>query len=255
MPDSIETRLENLLATAEREVQLGFRNATARAAGSGALRSSGHLLTKIGVLGDAMDRFAESATRDAEALERAGHGAEPFYDVAITKLIQLKLRSLDDLRKRSEWAGPSGLTAMMSEAEARYEIARNKLEDHRAGFGRSQPGISHVSIQAGSGSIVQANSPGASAHVSINVGEVGPALASLEAALGTAAIGQQDRAEIDAEIATIRAQLTKPSPSTIVLKESGRTLRSILENLTASAVQPVAWQGGRILWRALGLEG
>lgn len=255
MTDSIEKRLENLLATAEREVQTGFRDATAQAAGRGALQSSGHLITKIGALGDAMDRFVESAARDAEAIENRGGASGPLYEGAITKLIQLKLRSLDDLRKKTEWAGPSALAAMLSEAETRYEFARKKLEDHQAGFGRSQPAVSSVNIQAAPGSIVQANSPGASAHVNINIEAVGPALADLEGVLAAASIGQQHRAEIDAEIATIRAQLSKPSPSSIVLKESGRTLRAVLDNLAASAVQPLVWQGGRMLWQALGLQG
>lgn len=253
MIDSIEKRLENLLATAEREVQSGFRSATAQAAGRGALQSGGHLITKIRVLGDAMDRFVESAARDAEAIENRGGVSGPLYEGAITKLIQLKLRSLDDLRKKSEWAVPSALAAMLSEAETRYEFAREKLEDHQAGFGRSQPAVSSVSIQAGPGSIVQSNSPGASAHVSINIEAVSPALADLEAILVSASIGQQYRAEIGAQIATIRAQLTAPSPSAGVLRESGRTLRAVLENLAASAAQPFVWQGGRMLWQALGL--
>lgn len=124
MIDSIEKRLENLLATAEREVQSGFRSATAQAAGRGALQSGGHLITKIRVLGDAMDRFVESAARDAEAIENRGGVSGPLYEGAITKLIQLKLRSLDDLRKKSEWAVPSALAAMLSEAETRYEFAQ-----------------------------------------------------------------------------------------------------------------------------------
>lgn len=255
MPDSIEKRLDNLLATAEREVQMGFRTATAQAAGGWKLQSSGHLRTKISVLGDAMDRFAESAASDAEAIESRGDASGPFYEGAITKLIQLKLRSLDDLRKKSDWAVPSALAAMLSEAETRYEFARKKLEDHRAGFGRSQPATSSVSIQAGPGSIVQANSPGASAHVNINIEAVGPALADLEAVFASASIGQQHRAEIDAQIATIRAQLTAPSPSAGVLRESGRTLRAVLENLAASAAQPFVWQSGRMLWQALGFQG
>ncbi|GEM_PF-3634950 len=72
MPYFIEKRLENLLVTAEREVQMGFRKATAQAAGRGALQSSGYLRTKVSVLGDAMDHFAESAARDAEAIESRG---------------------------------------------------------------------------------------------------------------------------------------------------------------------------------------
>lgn len=255
MPDSIEKRLENLLETGEREVQLGFRKAAAQAAGLGALQNGGHLLAKISVLGDAMDRFADSAARDAEAIESRGDVSGPFYEGAITKLIQLKLRSLDDLRKKSDWAGPSALAAMLAEAETRYGFARKKLEDHRAGFGRSQPATSSVNIQAGSGSIVQANSPGASAHVNIKIEEVGSALADLDVVLAAASIGHRHRLEIDAEIATIRAELTKPSPSAIVIKESGRTLRAVLDNLAASAVQPFVWQGGRMLWQALGLEG
>jgi hypothetical protein len=54
---------------------------------------------------------------------------------------------------------------------------------------------------------------------------------------------QKQKAE--AQIATIKAQLTDDEPDPVIIKQAGRTLRNITEgaigSLVATAVQPAVW--------------
>ncbi|MFX6652786.1 hypothetical protein ABTG83_19840, partial [Acinetobacter baumannii] len=59
--------------------------------------------------------------------------------------------------------------------------------------------------------------------------------------------------ELDAEAATIRAQLQKPRPNGIILRECGATLRSLVESVAANALTPPALvTAANLLWSALG---
>lgn len=257
MDDStIERRLENLLSTVEHDMRVAFRDAAAQAAGKGSLQSGSHLMTKAKAVGEAMTLFVTAATSDVDAVQWVGGSLPYLYDTAAAKLIQLKLRGMEDIRKKAEaWAGPSALAAIDVEVERRYTAARGQLDDHRSGFGRATPHNPSINIQAGSGAIVQTNSPGAWAQVNINVQAIRPSLDDLEQSLPWATLGQSESADIRAEIDTIRAQLGKLAPSSVIVQESGRSLRAIVENLAASAAQPFVWAGAAVLWRALGISG
>ena len=255
----IERRLENHLLRVEEAMRLAFREATAKAAKNQALQSGGHLLEKARIVGDAMDRFVQSVTDDADAVERSGSGTALFYETAHTKLIQLHLRGRDDIRSKAEaWAGHSATHGISAETEKRYLAARCLLTDHQAGFGRRpSPAAGHATIllQDSPGAVVQSHSPGAWAQTHVDMAAVAPALDQLEAALHWDDLSAADVHDIRADIATIRAQIGKRSPSSGAIVEAGRSMRAILENLAASAVQPAAWAGALVLWRALGLAG
>lgn len=257
MDDStIERRLENVLATAEHDMLVAFRDATAHAAGKGSLQSGGHLMTKAKAIGEAMAQFAAAVTSDVDAVQRASGNLPYLYDTAATKLIQLKLRGMEDVRKKaSAWAGPSALQAIDAEVERRYDAIRAHLNDHQSGFGRTTAATPSFHIQAGAGAIVQANSPGAWAQTNIDVKAIGPSLDEFERSLPWVSLAGADAEAIKAEIETIRAQMKKPSPSSVILTECGRSLRAIVENLAASAAQPMVWAGAAALWRALGVSG
>lgn len=99
-------------------MRLAFRDATANAASSHALQSSGHLLEKARIVGDALDRFVQLALDDAHAVEHYTDGSARFYETALTKLIQLHLRGREEIRAKSEaWAGHSA-TPRMAEKKA-----------------------------------------------------------------------------------------------------------------------------------------
>jgi hypothetical protein len=101
-------------------------------------------------------------------------------------------------------------------------------------------------------SAIQQGSPGATQNVTINVADIREALANYEAALGGYAIPANDLATIQADIATLKAQLAKEQPSPGVLKEIGKSLRTVTENVASSG----AWAGlsaaGEALLKLLG---
>lgn len=255
MDDStIDRRLENLLTTAEHDMQMAFSATGDAAALQGALQSSGYLLSKARDIGRAMAAFVTAALADVDAVQRAGGSLSHFYETTTTKLIQLKLRGMEDIRRRADaWHSPTALQPVGTEVERQYLAARALLEDHKAGFGRVVTPNSDIHIQAGPGAIVQANSPGAWAQVNIDAQAIRQALSDFEGALPWEDFDPTQVAEIRAEVETIKAQLGKAAPSSTILQESGRSLRAIMENLVASAAQPFVWQGGRMLWQALGL--
>lgn len=251
---AVETRLENSLANIEHQMLVDFRAATAQAAAKSALQSGGHPLEKARLIGTALNRFVDEACADAEAMDRAGQSTQIIYDTAATKLIQLKLRGLGHVKEKAQWAQPSALNSVRSEVERTYTAAKGRLIDHQAGFGRSaalQPNALH--IHAGAGAVVQANSPGAWAQTKVHIEDVRSALDSFEMAAARLPLPPEDADAIKADIETIRAQLQKPSPSSLILRECGQTMRGILENWIAAATQPGANIIGQALWRALGL--
>ena len=254
----IERRLEHHLARAEETMRTAFRDATAKAAFSQSLYNSGHLLEKARIVGDALDLFARSVVADAYAVEHLAGGSALFYDTAHTKLIQLHLRGREDIRATTEaWAGHAATRGVTAETQKRYAAARGLLTDHQAGFGkRPVPGGSatfHVSDSPGA--VIQAHSPGAWAQTNVSIDAVATALDQLEAALQFDDFSETDASDIRADIATIRAQLGKRSPSTVAIVEAGRSMRAVFENLGAAAVEPAVWAGAALLWRALGFSG
>lgn len=79
------------------------------------------------------------------------------------------------------------------------------------------------------------------------------ALENLERALIDASITRDQRAEIMGDLATIKAQLTKPSPSRTIIAESAKTLRNIAEGIFAGSLTQPAIDAAHILLKALGL--
>ena len=88
----------------------------------------------------------------------------------------------------------------------------------------------------------------------VNVSATSAALGSLEAALAELNLHDKVRADLDAEIATLRAQLSKSKPSTSILREAGGSLRSIVEGITASIAAPQVVAAVAALASALGLS-
>jgi len=96
------------------------------------------------------------------------------------------------------------------------------------------------------GSTVQSGSPGA--HQEVTVGDIDVApirdfIEELEARTGDLDLPQEESKELAAEIATVKAQIDSPRPKRQIIRESLRTIRSILEgiggNLAAAQILPL----------------
>src|SRR5262249_6246003 len=105
------------------------------------------------------------------------------------------------------------------------------------------------------GSAIQHGSPGATQSVQFNlkIDEAKSALAAFEAAMKTVQLSKPQSDEVMAELNTISAQLSKPSPSLVILQEAGRSLRNIVEGVAAGLMTPSVLAVAPALWSALGL--
>lgn len=105
------------------------------------------------------------------------------------------------------------------------------------------------------GSAIMQSSPGAkqSVEFTLHTESARTALASFETALEAATISGATRASLMPEIETLRAQLSKSSPSIAILREAGQTLRNIVEGIGAGLLTSEVAVAATALWSALGL--
>jgi len=101
-----------------------------------------------------------------------------------------------------------------------------------------------ITIQQMYGGAIQQASPGAEQSTTINVSvdDIKVALADFEAALKASDTSGAKFAEMTADIDTIKAQLSKESPSPAIVQEAGRSLRSVAEGVVAGGAASVLWK-------------
>jgi hypothetical protein len=112
-----------------------------------------------------------------------------------------------------------------------------------------------INIGTMTGSAIQQSSHGANQTLQfdLKIDEAKSALAAFEAAINTIALPQSQKDEVAAELQTVSAQLSKASPSLTILREAGRSLRNVVEGITAGAMTPYLLAAAPALWTALGL--
>jgi hypothetical protein len=97
------------------------------------------------------------------------------------------------------------------------------------------PAVANNSINIGtmSGGAIQQGSPGATQTVEfkLNVEVALAAVHTFESELSKVRIDDGAVTELAADIATIKAQLSKPSPSIGILQEAGKSIRNIVEGI------------------------
>lgn len=234
----IEQRLESKLAAAEHSLLLRFREVKAKAAAKGALQSSSRILLMIEALGDEIDDLARIGLGDVASIERAGGDSNLLYETLRSKLIQLRLRGEGHIAEVTEWAGPAANQRVAAQVQERLAPALLRVKQHQQGFDRDLPlsTITTYSISGSPGAVQQLGSPGASAVVTVNVSAIEDAVRQVEkAAIG---LDEDVASDVRAELATVRAQLAKKSPTSLIIRESAKSIRSIGENLIAGAMQP-----------------
>ena len=119
------------------------------------------------------------------------------------------------------------------------------------------PGVHNAIINVGSmiGSTIQQGSPAATqtTQITLKVDLARTALAELESALSNTNLSHTVRDEMLADVRTIGAQLSKPTPSTSIVHEAGRSLRNVVEGVAAGALTQPFITAPTALWSALGL--
>ena len=119
-----------------------------------------------------------------------------------------------------------------------------------------RPNVSNsINIGTMTGSAIQQGSSAATQSVqfNLNIDEAKAAAAAFESAIRTAQLPQKQLDEVTADLHTIAAQLSKASPSVAILQEAGRSLRNIVEGVTAGLATPGVVAAAPALWSALGL--
>jgi hypothetical protein len=104
---------------------------------------------------------------------------------------------------------------------------------------------------------IQQGSPGASQsfEFKLNVEGARTALHAFETELSKVVIDDRTRLdELAADVATIKAQLSKSSPSLTILQEAGKSLRKITERVVAGVVTSPVLKAVVALGTALGLD-
>jgi hypothetical protein len=103
---------------------------------------------------------------------------------------------------------------------------------------------------------IQQGSPGATQtfELKANIGTAQAALQAFEAELNKSEIDDRARQELAADIATIKAQLSKPSPSVSILHEAGKSVRNVVEGVVAGALTSPLLHTAIALGLTLGLK-
>jgi hypothetical protein len=126
-------------------------------------------------------------------------------------------------------------------------------------FDPQEPEVPQVSnsITIGSmaGGAIQQGSPGAnqSAQITVNVQTIPDALTRFVGAIEAAGLPSNTMGELMADVQTIKAQLAKPSPSSLILREAGKSLRNVTEGIVGGMLTPAIMSAAGPLWSALGL--
>jgi hypothetical protein len=119
------------------------------------------------------------------------------------------------------------------------------------------PVLASNSINIGNmtGSTIQQGSPGAQQRVEfkLNIDAAARALTAFELALSAAPLPLKMLDELMPDVKTIRAQLSKPSPTVSIIQEAGKSIRNVFEGIAAGMLTPEVLAAAPALWSALGL--
>jgi hypothetical protein len=125
-------------------------------------------------------------------------------------------------------------------------------------FDPQEPEVPQVSNSITIGSMtagaIQQGSPGAkqTVQLTVNVDAISNALTQFQSAIESVALPPKTIETLMADVQTIRAQLAKPSPSTVILHEAGKSLRNVIEGITGGLLTPAVVTAAAALWSALG---
>jgi hypothetical protein len=101
---------------------------------------------------------------------------------------------------------------------------------------------------------IQQNSPGGTQtfEFKLNIEAAQTALQTYESELNKIEVDDRARRDLVADIATIKAQLCKPSPSASILRETARSVRNVTEGIVGGLLTSPVMQAAIALGTALG---
>lgn len=247
------------LAKAVERAGRSMASVTAQLASKGALNSGRAIILIFDAVRAEFDAGIETALGELKrTIKRTKLDRADLRQVTISCLenfaIEIKaLTRADHYRSLAGQAVDERLTAMdhdLAFAIRQFDTGFVDPEEPE------RPNVNNsINIGTMTGSAIQHGSPGATQSVQFNleIDEAKSALAAFEAAIKTVQLPKPQLDEVTAELSTIAAQLSKASPSPVILQEAGRSIRNIVEGVAAGLMTPSALAAAPALWSALGL--
>jgi AbiTii len=148
-------------------------------------------------------------------------------DVELKQIISAVMNRLLDFVMDIEAENPNAGEAPLSEIPVAPERVQQLVHNH---------------FHGPVGNIAQ-NSSSFSQTATLNFDQVRELVATIRSQLAVVPLDSATRASADAQLATMDAQLAAPTPNDGVVREAGRSLRTIIEGAVAGAiVQPGVWR-------------
>jgi hypothetical protein len=251
----LRTETNNAVTTLGKEAQALDRQYNAR----GMYRSGGMVTALLDTSGTAFrEHLGQILTTVGKVVREGNLDAKELRDTAVQHLQQLPqlMRNASGVDRLIDGDRDSVKAVIDGHFEKLAELMRTQIRQFDIGWAGGADSAAGGIYNAGTiiGG-VQQHSPGAtmSVNVSINFAEAQRAAEELANAL--AAVPQEvPIIDMRADVDTVRAQLGKSTPSPIVLREAGSTLRSLGEGVAAGLLTPVAAAALAALLKALGLN-
>lgn len=257
--DWIKFHLDKTVKETEREISLFRMQANSRG-----MSGTGH--STIATIEKALDALERGLDTTLSQLKRV---------IKMNKLDPHQLRSvtgqlLEDFSERQKNA--TGYQRLMECGHSEIVTPLIPSFEHKVRFALRQFDVglndplepetplsmtNNVSIGVMSNSILQQGASQEamnSSDTTICVQSALRTLEVLERALEEATLSHEKQFEILGDIATIKAQLTKPKPTAAIINESLKTIRNVAEGLVAGAITQPTINAAQAVLRALGLN-
>lgn len=196
-------------------------------------------------------RFCHDTNLDRGELRQAAYGR-------MQEMLEMSRAVANGDELKALFPSKGGLAAMVDDELTRLEQhlrARQRqfdigMEDVPPPEGTNVTNSVHVGTNIGN---IQLAGHGANQHATFNAKAIAVALDTFDTEMAKVPMDSATRTNLDADIATLRAQLKKPSLSQVLLTETGRSIRGLVEGVAAGMMTPQALAAAAALTGALGL--
>jgi hypothetical protein len=257
--DWVQFHLDKAIKSAHEACQAVERRNNAK----GLLRSGNNIIECFDAAYGEFDKGVEAALGALRAAMLKGVPDKTLLRETVEKQLRQFVLDMKHASKAPlfrEWGlvPPKVLNEYEAEFDKKVDFA---LRHFDVGHLIPQPEVpasisSDIKIENMIGSVIQQGTTGSNqtASVTINFAAARDALKTLEKTLSEHPAPPEAAAEIEPEIQTIKAQLAKAQPSVAILREAGRSLRSISEGVAGGLLAPHVLTAIGALLSLLGLH-
>lgn len=169
-------------------------------------------------------------------------------------LAAISVGKIDDLKG---WGGHSARAVIDQRIDDMKTMISHRWRQFDVGFSKPQQPLAlsgHVVYASNNMGTVQVGTGNAVQHVMVNIDRAAIAgtIAIVERELQIAELPHDPKSAIQAEIDTVKAQLSKAEPNRTILREAGKTLRNVAEGIAGGILTAPATQAFSTLAGLLG---